>query len=403
MDPRTVGLGAVWAFRELPITMLVCSPAGVVLDATEGALRESGLDRADVVGGGLAAVVAGCLTSPPAGLSESLGLGLGVVVAAGRSHSFDAGGGRAVALRPLSAGGDLGPLILVAIEGLPDARLAADRPATAAGGAAQDRGGRVVEELGRLLGAPSGIDAGPGRVVGTESQAESGDRRRGMILATVGHELRNPLAAIRMAVEVLELSAGGEGPAPPIAIIKRQVAALMGMLDDILDLSRIARGTISVESREVGLADVLAQSVESVQALIDGKGHRLDVRLGRDLPTIQGDPLRLQRVFMNVLSNAARYTPDGGHIELTAGRAGDAVEVSVRDDGIGIPAENLATIFDADARPEVGRERHPGGLGIGLTIARELVQRHGGSIRARSDGPGLGSEFIIHLPCRGAR
>lgn len=246
-----------------------------------------------------------------------------------------------------------------------------------------------------------GTDTDVTRLKELEDALEARDRRKGMLLATVGHELRNPLSAIRMAVDMLEI-AGFRPESPlPVGILKRQVAVLTGMLDEILDLSRITRGTMSFAMRSVRLAEVLALSVESILPQVAEKGHRLEQRIEPDLPDVEGDPIRLQRIFSNLLSNATRYTPDGGLIRLSARKCRGGIEVTVGDNGIGIPTEELLNIFDPYARSQAGRKRDSGGLGIGLTIARDLVQRHGGTIQARSDGPGKGSEFVVWLPVGG--
>jgi CheY-like chemotaxis protein/two-component sensor histidine kinase len=228
--------------------------------------------------------------------------------------------------------------------------------------------------------------------------AEAG-RLKDEFLATLAHELRNPLAPIRNAVQSL----GTEGlPEPGVKIardvIARQVAVMVRLVDDLLDVSRISRNTLDLRKQRVELAAVVEGAVESSGPLIRQCGHELTVRLPPQPLHLDADPVRLAQVFSNLLNNAAKYTNRGGHIRLAAEREGSDAVVGVRDDGIGIPGDMLARVFDMFTQVDRSLERSQGGLGIGLTLVRRLVEMHDGSIEARSDGPGRGSEFVVRLP-----
>lgn len=231
-----------------------------------------------------------------------------------------------------------------------------------------------------------------------ERALREASRRKDEFLAMLAHELRNPLAAIRHSLSVLRLAGGSPGfdAAPVYAVMERQLAQLVRLVDDLLELSRITRGTIELREEPVDLAMVIMNAIETCRPLIDARQHHIHV----DLPPgviVRGDAVRLSQIFGNLLNNAAHYTEPGGTITVTAARDGRDAVVSVRDTGIGIPAELLPQIFEVFART-----RHPGrsneGLGIGLSLVQTLVQMHGGSVEARSDGPGSGSEFVVRLP-----
>jgi PAS domain S-box-containing protein len=225
------------------------------------------------------------------------------------------------------------------------------------------------------------------------------NRHKDEFLATLAHELRNPLAPIRNAVQYL----GMEGLKEPDVrkareVIARQVTVMVRLIDDLLDLSRISRNKLDIRKQRVDLAAVVESAVESSRPLIQQCGHELTVRLSPQPIHLDADPIRLAQVFLNLLNNAAKYTKRGGHIWLTTEREGSDAVVSVRDNGIGIPGDMLARIFDMFAQIDRSLERSQGGLGIGLTLVRRLVEMHDGSIEARSNGPDEGSEFVVRLP-----
>jgi CheY-like chemotaxis protein/two-component sensor histidine kinase len=184
-------------------------------------------------------------------------------------------------------------------------------------------------------------------------------------------------------------------------VIERQVQHLTRLVDDLLDVSRLTRGKITLQKEPVEVATVIAQAVETSRPLIDSRRHELAVTLPRESLQVEADATRLAQVVSNLLNNAAKYTKEGGHIGLTVEpRPGEAV-VRVRDDGVGIPAELLSQVFDLFTQGDHSLARSEGGLGIGLTLVKSLVEMHGGSVEARSDGPGKGSEFVVNLPTLG--
>jgi PAS domain S-box-containing protein len=240
------------------------------------------------------------------------------------------------------------------------------------------------------------------RDITVRKQAEAAlrevDRRKNEFLAMLAHELRNPLAPIRNAVQVLLLK-GSHDPDLKWSrdVISRQVAHMARLLDDLLDVSRISHRKLELRKERIELAEVIGNAVETSRPLIDSGGHDLAVVLPSAPVYLQADSVRLAQVFANLLNNAAKYTQPGGHIRLTAERQGSDVVVTVQDDGMGIAADMLPRIFDMFSQGDRVVERYQGGLGIGLSLSRGLVELHGGSIEARSDGPDQGSEFIIRL------
>jgi PAS domain S-box-containing protein len=225
------------------------------------------------------------------------------------------------------------------------------------------------------------------------------DRRKDEFLAMLAHELRNPLAPILNALHIMRL---GKSNASSVeesrAIIERQVRHMVRLIDDLLDLSRITRGKIQLRKEPVELAQVIQSAVESSRPAIDAAGHQLSVSLPVEPIIIEADPTRLAQVLLNLLNNAAKYTEAGGHIWVRAKVQGDQLAISVRDSGIGIPSEMLPNIFEMFAQADRSLERSQGGLGIGLSLVRGLVRLHGGTVTARSEGPGKGSEFVVRLP-----
>ncbi|MBX9579519.1 MAG: PAS domain-containing protein, partial [Gemmataceae bacterium] len=223
-------------------------------------------------------------------------------------------------------------------------------------------------------------------------------RRKDEFLAVLAHELRNPLAPIKNALQILALKAPGTDLGWVRSVLDRQVGQLARLVDDLLDVSRVSRGKVRLAVERVAVADVIDRAVETSRPGIDAAGHRLTVRPPDRPAWVDADPTRLAQVVSNLLNNAAKYTPPGGSIELAAVPAGDAVELRVSDTGIGIPREKLAEVFEPFAQVDTALDRSQGGLGIGLTLARRLVELHGGTVTAQSDGPGRGSVFTVRLP-----
>jgi CheY-like chemotaxis protein len=226
---------------------------------------------------------------------------------------------------------------------------------------------------------------------------------RDEFLATLAHELRNPLAAIRNAAQVLRQS-GGRPPAGerPLEVIERQARHMGRMLDDLLDVARLVRGKLELRRGPVDLERVLDDAVEAARPLLQQQGHRLDRRGPPGPLPVDGDAARLEQVFVNLLHNAAKYTPAGGHVRLEAEAADGRARVRVRDDGAGIDPDLLERVFEPFAQADRSLARSPGGLGIGLTLVRKMVELHDGTVTAASDGPGRGSTFTVTLPLRPA-
>jgi PAS domain S-box-containing protein len=225
-------------------------------------------------------------------------------------------------------------------------------------------------------------------------------QRKSEFLAMLAHELRNPLAPVRSALEIL-VHAGGDAGTQRSAIetMQRQVAHMVRMVDDLLDVSRVERGSIELRRRHVDLSDVVRQSAEVVRPLFDRLQHRFSVTLPPQPIYVDADATRLSQVFGNLLNNACKFTrTGGGHVELTVEREAAHAVISVRDNGVGIAADQLARVFELFVQVDTSLERSAHGLGIGLTLVRTLVELHGGSVQATSAGIGRGSEFVIRLP-----
>jgi PAS domain S-box-containing protein len=230
-----------------------------------------------------------------------------------------------------------------------------------------------------------------------EEALRSADQRKDEFLATLAHELRNPLAPISNGLQVLKWSLDPAQVSRTREVMERQLAHMTRLIDDLLDVSRISLGKIELKNERLDLAAVLQSAVDASRPLIDEFGHELSLDLPREPLLLHGDMTRLVQVFANLLNNATRYTPKGGHIEVRAAREGAQVRVSVRDNGIGIPADKLERVFDMFVQMDRSLERRYGGLGIGLTLVKRLVELHGGSVDAVSD-VGQGSEFGVRLP-----
>jgi PAS domain S-box-containing protein len=224
-------------------------------------------------------------------------------------------------------------------------------------------------------------------------------QRKDEFLAMLSHELRNPLAPIRNAVSLLQ-EADGEAPVreQARAILDRQVGQLTRLVDDLLDIARISRGSIRLRKEIVRLDEIVAGAIETSRPLIDDGGHQLYVDLPQESIWLSADRVRLTQVVANLLNNAARYTPRGGRIDVTARAVGGELNLAVRDEGIGIEPGQLTGVFDMFFQAGNGQQGASGGLGIGLALARQLVELHGGSIEARSEGAGRGSAFVVRVP-----
>ncbi|GAB3772276.1 hypothetical protein GCM10028796_42610 [Ramlibacter monticola] len=232
-----------------------------------------------------------------------------------------------------------------------------------------------------------------------EEALREADRRKDEFLATLAHELRNPLAPIRTGLHILRRSLPPEPmPLRTLAVMDRQLDHLVRLVDDLLDIARIGAGKVRIERQVVSMREVLARSVEATQAAIDGKGHSLDISLCDEDCHVEGDLDRLAQVFSNLLSNAAKYTPPGGRIRLEVLARPDHALVRVSDTGFGIPKEQQDHVFELFSQVRDHQRHAEGGLGIGLSLVHSLVELHGGTVHVESDGPGQGSRFCVRLP-----
>jgi signal transduction histidine kinase len=230
-------------------------------------------------------------------------------------------------------------------------------------------------------------------------ELQQADRHKDEFLAILAHELRNPLAPIRTAADILSVP----GITPErlrwaSGIITRQSVRMAALLDDLLDVARIAEGKLTLSPRPIAFTSIIEAALEVARPAMDRKNHLLSVRLPVEPAIVSADPLRLSQVFSNLLTNAAKYTDSGGCIDLTGTVANGTLTVSVKDNGIGMPPEALSRVFGLFSQMEGARTRSEGGMGIGLALAKGIIEVHGGTIAARSGGRGHGSEFIATLP-----
>jgi signal transduction histidine kinase/CheY-like chemotaxis protein len=228
------------------------------------------------------------------------------------------------------------------------------------------------------------------------------DHRKDVFLATLAHELRNPLAPIRTGIQILRMTSSDARATTLLPMMERQVQHLTRLLDDLLDVSRITRGKVALHVELVDIGEVVDAAVAASRPLIEQMQHQLAIDVPAGPLTLAADPVRLTQVVSNLLDNAAKYTPRGGHLALTVRQDGDHFELSVADDGIGIPAERFDAIFEMFTQIDGAAADSYSGLGIGLGLVKGLVLLHGGTIDVHSDGVGRGSEFRVRLPVHGA-
>jgi PAS domain S-box-containing protein len=227
--------------------------------------------------------------------------------------------------------------------------------------------------------------------------AEHANRTKDEFLATLGHELRNPLAPIVTAIQLAKLHTDRH-PTRELQVIERQIQQLTHLVDDLLDVSRIAQGKLELHKQVTDVRDPIARAIEIASPLIEQKHHHFELKIASHKILVEGDGPRLTQVFTNLIYNAAKYTQPGGHIFVLVWQTAHEVVIEVRDDGIGIDKELLASIFEPFVQGQQRLDRAGGGLGLGLPLVRSLVELHGGKVEARSQGPMLGSVFTVYLP-----
>jgi signal transduction histidine kinase/ActR/RegA family two-component response regulator len=230
-------------------------------------------------------------------------------------------------------------------------------------------------------------------------QLREQDQRKDEFLATLAHELRNPLAPIRNGLELIRLSAGNPATRErATTIMQRQIEQMVRLVDDLLDVSRISHNRLELRKEQVELESIVRSAVETSRPVLDTARNDLKVVLPSEPVLLDADPVRLAQVFSNLLNNAAKYSAPGGSISLVATRTGDEVTIKVSDSGIGIEPGSLAKVFGMFVQLDASEQQIQTGLGVGLTLVQRLIEMHGGSVEARSEGAGKGSEFIVRLP-----
>ncbi|MBC7968230.1 MAG: PAS domain S-box protein, partial [Fuerstia sp.] len=231
------------------------------------------------------------------------------------------------------------------------------------------------------------------------AELSNADRRKDEFLATLAHELRNPLAPIRNGLQLMQMVGGGGEAAEQVReIMERQLNQMVRLVDDLMDVSRISRGKVELRKERLPLADVLKSAVETSRPHIERMGHQLTVTLPAVPIIVEADMTRLSQVFLNLLNNAAKYSDPGSRIWLTAEQQESDAVITVRDTGIGIAADHLPLVFEMFSQVDRSLEKSQGGLGIGLSLVKQLVAMHGGTVEAKSGGAGMGSEFVVRLP-----
>ena len=262
-----------------------------------------------------------------------------------------------------------------------------------------------VEEVGQVVRGPEDRIRFVGAVVDVSQRARAeealrdADRRKDEFLAILAHELRNPLAPIRNAAQVLHHVTPADSVVSTARdVIERQVDQMVRLIDDLLDISRITADKLDLRRERVELREVLRQALATTQSLVEASEHELSLSLPDEPLLLDADPVRLAQILDNLLTNACKYTDRKGRICVGAARAGNWIEIRVKDNGIGIPAEHLPRLFQKFSQVQSALERSQGGLGIGLALVEGLVRMHGGTVSAESDGPGKGTEFVVRLP-----
>jgi signal transduction histidine kinase len=244
----------------------------------------------------------------------------------------------------------------------------------------------------------------PGQAGDSAAEFTHAERRTNELLATVAHELRTPLESLGCAIELLAVQRDGQTAAVAVAVARRQLEQISRLITQLVDSDRLARGQMVLELMPVLLQQVLGDAVETTAPLFKRRGHTLSLALPQKPIWIRGDAARCRQIFGNLLTNAAKYTPEGGHVALSAQEEASVARICVADDGVGIAADALPGLFKMFKQEPRNRALCEGGLGIGLAVVHRLVQLHGGTVAAQSDGEQLGSTFVVQLPlCDGGR
>lgn len=258
---------------------------------------------------------------------------------------------------------------------------------------------RVVERTAELEVLNEKLQLEIGERKRVEGQLREVDRRKDQFLATLAHELRNPLSPLTSAAQLIGMEPQKTGQVREMSLVMtRQLGQLVRLIDDLLDVSRISGGKLQLRKTQVAIGEPVAAALDVSRPLIEEAGHQLQVSLPPDLVVVEGDPVRLTQIISNLLINAAKYTPPSGTIILTVKPDKNDVVIRVRDSGVGIPPELQSEIFEIFSQVDSSRTRQHGGLGIGLTLVKTLVEMHGGTIDVFSRGAGTGSEFTVRLP-----
>jgi len=257
----------------------------------------------------------------------------------------------------------------------------------------------LMDSNGRLASANAALQLEIEERGRAEEALKQADRRKDEFLAILSHELRNPLAPMRNAVEIMrQVNLSDARLDFARQVIDRQLTHLTRLMEDLLDISRVTRDTIQLQREQVDAQLVVRRAIETLQPVIRERGHRLHVQYGAAPMTVWGDPVRLVQVVGNLLSNAAKYTPDGGDISISAGPEEGQVVIRVKDNGVGLAQESIPRLFSLFSRVAHRESTAQEGLGVGLALVRKLVQMHGGEVIAVSEGLQRGSEFIVRLP-----
>ena len=261
----------------------------------------------------------------------------------------------------------------------------------------------MLSELGRQAWESERANITLAHEIATRQDAEralrAADKRKDEFLATLAHELRNPLAPLRNGLEILRLAGNDSGEAHAAReAMNRQLIQLVRLVDDLLDVTRITTGRLVMQREDVMLRSVVETAIDTIAPFMATTKHQLQVRIPDEPLLLHGDAVRLTQVFVNLLHNAAKFTPPGGDVTLVAERKANTVTITVSDTGIGIPPEMVPTVFDMFAQLDRSLERQHAGLGVGLSLARRLVELHDGTLEGESEGPGKGSRFTVRLP-----